>query len=789
MAEEIIFKVSTDTGDTVKKVSDVEKALKGANASTIALNKSNIETSKEQAKVAQSLENSAKASTNFASKMAAIKKEVDSGDLSMRQMNKKIQEYQSIALAAGRTSPIGQEALQQASNLQDKLTDLRNETTRLANDHKNLAGVMQIGTGVVAGYGAVQSSMALVGVENEDLQKSMQKLMAIQTLLNSVQQIKIMLEKESSAMILINTIRTKAWAIVQGGLTAAMISTSIAMKGLGVAIKNIPIVGWIIAIVAALIALIAIIYNMTKANEVAEAQNDSLTKSYDRQTEALSRSAAKQGRDMENIIKLRKAQGASVEELHELEMEKLKKEEIARIKDKNLQQTTLAKKTMVYRNALREENYELAKSIRGEIDAVRTKYKDLKDLDGQYSEDKKLKQIEFDNTQKETAAANQQKANDAWKSAEEKRKSEQERINKEKIDQQRMLADLMVANIEDEFVRTRAALLLNQERERADLVAKYPKNTALLAELDKKQKAELAKSDAEIKKQIKAKEVADKADSDAKEDAADKALNDKRNRDKKAQLELQLLQAGEDFEARMQLKREQNELELQIALEAENLTENEIALINEKFRIEDEKLDEEQANKKKELAKQVAKAAFQTAEMGLAAVTQISDIFFENQLNQVEKGSAQELAIRKKQFAMNKKLQIGQAIMQGVQAVQAAYTSGVGIPFVGAVTGPLFAAAAGVASLMNINKIKNTTFDSGGGSVSAPSVPAPTIPDAASALGGESTLTAGLQGSGSQQGQMQPNEQGQSIKVNIVDSDIKASLDNEAKVNVLNSIG
>lgn len=789
MAEEIIFKVSTDTGDTVKKVSDVEKALKGANASTIALNKSNVETSKEQAKVAQSLENSAKASTDFAAKMAAIKKEVDSGDLSFRQMNKKVQEYQSIAIAAGRTSPIGQEALNMAAALQDELGDLRNETSRLADDHKNLSGVMQIGTGVVAGYGAVQSSMALVGVENEDLQKSMQKLMAIQTLLNSVQQIKLMLEKESSAMILINTVRTKAMAIVQAGWTAAMISTSVAMKGLGVAIKNIPIVGWIIAIVAALIALIAIIYNMTKANEVAEAQNDSLTKSYDRQTEALSRSSAKQGRDMDNLIKLRKAQGASVEELHDLEMEKLKKEEIARVKDKNLQQMTLAKKTVAYRTALREENWELAKSIKGEIDAVRTKYKDLKDLDGQYGEDKKLKQTEFENDQKETAAADQQKANDAWKSAQEKRKSEQERINKEKIDQQRMLADLMVANIEDEFVRTRAALLLNQERERADLIAKYPKNTALLAELDKKQKAELAKSDDEIKAQIKAKEDAAKVESAAKEDAADKVLNDKRNRDKKAQLELQLLQAGEDFEARMQLKREQNELELQIALEAENLTENEIALINEKFRIEDEKLDEEQAEKKKQLAKDVQSAAKQTAEMGLAAITQISDIFFENQLNQVEKGSAQELAIRKKQFAMNKKLQIGQAIMQGVQAVQAAYSSGFAIPLVGAVTGPLFAAAAGVSSLMNINKIKNTTFDSGGGSVSAPSVPAPTIPDAASALGGESTLTAGLQGSGSQQGQMQPNGQGQSIKVNIVDSDIKASLDNEAKVNVLNSIG
>lgn len=781
MAEEIIFKVATDTGNTVKKVSDVEKALKGANASTMALNKSNIEASREQSKVAQSLDKSSKASVDFAAKMAAIKKEVDSGDLSFRQMNKKVQEYQSIAIAAGRTSPIGQEALNMAALLQDELADLRNETTRLADDHKNLSGVMQIGTGVVAGYGAVQGAMAMVGVENEDLQKSMQKLMAAQTLLNSVQQIKIALEKESSAMILINSLRTKASAAIQTAWTAATAGTTTAMKILNVTMMAMPI----IAIIAGIIALVAVIYELTKSNEVAEKQNDALTRSYDRQTEALSRATSKQSKDLENLIKLRTAQGASVEELQGLELKQLKENEVSRVKNMNLEKKLIAQRSVAYKNALKEDNQELADSIKGELDSHIKKFKDLRDLDGQYSADKKLKETEFANEQKEKQQADQEKNNAAWKAAQEKRKAEQERINKEKLDREKLLADLMVANIEDEYVRTRAALLLNQERERADLISKFPKDTALLAELNKKQAAELAKSDADIAAQKQAELDKTKA----KEIAAEKVLRDQRNRDRKAELELELLQAGEDFEARMQLEREQNLFEMQVALENEDLTQNEIALIKEKYRLEEEKLDKEQAEKKKQLAKDVQAASKQVAEMGLAAITQISDIFFENQLNQVEKGSAQELAIRKKQFEMNKKLQIAQAIMQGVQAVQAAYSSGLAIPLIGAVTGPLFAAAAGVGSLMNINKIRNTTFDGGGGSVSAPSVSAPSIPDASSVLGGESTLTAGLQGSGTQQGQTQQNTQGQMIKVNIVDSDIKAGLDNEAKVNVLNSIG
>ena len=144
-------------------------------------------------------------------------------------MNKQIQAYQSIALSAGRETPVGKQALKQASDLRDRYIDIQNETKRLADDQKNLQGVIQIGSTVVAGYGAVQSAMALTGVESEELRETMTKLMAAQTLLNSVNQIATALEKESSAMLLLKSIRTK---VVTSSLYAYATAQGVATKGL-----------------------------------------------------------------------------------------------------------------------------------------------------------------------------------------------------------------------------------------------------------------------------------------------------------------------------------------------------------------------------------------------------------------------------------------------------------------------------------------------------------------------------------------------------------------------------
>ena len=101
---------------------------------------------------------------------------------------------------------------------------------------------------------------------------------------------------------------------------------------------------------------------------------------------------------------------------------------------------------------------------------------------------------------------------------------------------------------------------------------------------------------------------------------------------------------------------------------------------------------------------------------GLNRVQGLSDAIFAAKLSKAKKGSAEEEKIARKQFDINKKLQIAQALIQAPQAIMAAYSSGSAIPVIGAITGPLYAAAAAVTTGAQIAKIKNMTFG-GGGSV------------------------------------------------------------------------
>jgi len=195
-----------------------------------------------------------KSGDSYEKQLTDINKIVKETPLNVRDMNKQIQAYQSIALSAGRETPVGKEALKKAADLRDRYIDIQNETKRLADDQKNLQGALQlVGTGVAA-FGGVQSAMALTGVESEKLRETMVKLQAAQTLMTSINQIATAAEKESSAMLLLKSIRTKvlasstyAYATAQGVATTgaklfriAMISTGVGalVVGLGLLIAN-----------------------------------------------------------------------------------------------------------------------------------------------------------------------------------------------------------------------------------------------------------------------------------------------------------------------------------------------------------------------------------------------------------------------------------------------------------------------------------------------------------------------------------------------------------------------
>ncbi len=235
MAEnrEIVVKLSIDSSGTQAGLNDVQEELKGVEKEVNNINNTPL-TLDEQLK--------------------EITKSVEGGGLSMRELTKKIKDYQTIAVQAGRESPVGREAIMRAASLQDELGDLRNEITRLSADGQKMQGALALGSAVAGGYGALQGVMALAGQENEALMQSLVKMQAAQSVLAGIEQLRLSLEKESVLMLSLKNTQTKiatgltaAYATVVGTTTGglkllrlALISTGIGaiIVGLGLLIAN-----------------------------------------------------------------------------------------------------------------------------------------------------------------------------------------------------------------------------------------------------------------------------------------------------------------------------------------------------------------------------------------------------------------------------------------------------------------------------------------------------------------------------------------------------------------------
>ncbi len=128
----------------------------------------------------------------------------------MRELTQVMKEYQNIAINTGSQSPIGSQALQNASDLKDRIGDLKAQTTALSSDFVGLDTAMAgIGTGVAVFQG-VTSAVALTGIENEKLTQTMVKLQATQGLVNAVSTIANNLNKEAILGIQIRTALQKA---------------------------------------------------------------------------------------------------------------------------------------------------------------------------------------------------------------------------------------------------------------------------------------------------------------------------------------------------------------------------------------------------------------------------------------------------------------------------------------------------------------------------------------------------------------------------------------------------
>lgn len=509
MGQVVAVSLEVDGGESVREIQSIETALADIKKNT------NI--------------------NNVDSQFQKLNATIDQGGNSVEDLQRAIKSYQTIALTAGRESPVGKDAIMRASNLKDQITDLNNEVKRLANDHKNLQGAMEIGQGTIAGYQAFQGVTAMVGVENEELMKTMVKLQGAQSAMNGLMQIKTMMEKESNAMLLIQGVRTKvltgltiAYNTVMGISTGAMklFKKALIATGLGALVVLIGTLvanwdEWKGSIMDFIDSALAPMMPLLQWLGIIESENDKIR---------------------------REAHENRVAELEEeMELQKIKIKTVSSYYDHEIAKA----------RAVGKETYELEKeklkAVLGRAEKEGQAIVELYKLNRTLNEDQLARANELGEFLKKSKndleileLSHNHKIEEAGKKSYETRiKAHKDQINKEikqeeekvkgQLELQQKIEDFAVANIQNESVRKLAQLEVAQERERQNLIDKFGKETELMKELELNQANEMDALIAGIEESAKQKKIEDDAEevarlaklADDKTAIEEKAKNDK----------------------------------------------------------------------------------------------------------------------------------------------------------------------------------------------------------------------------------------------------------------------
>jgi DNA repair exonuclease SbcCD ATPase subunit len=261
-----------------------------------------------------------------ASKMEENKRKAEENantQQSMRARIKELKEEMMLLVDQGidEQSEAYKSLVAELGRLQDIQGDVAQQGRMLANDEQQFQGIITGLSGIAGGFSAVTGAMSLFGSENEDLQKVMTKIQSVMAITIGLQQVAQALNKDSAFQLVTlnglkewwrnivvqataaetaetvatgantaakmanatatgtatgaqaaNTVATGTQATAATAGTIANIGLAGAFRLVGVAIKSIPVFGWILAGISALIGLVSIF--SSKAREAKKAQEE-----------------------------------------------------------------------------------------------------------------------------------------------------------------------------------------------------------------------------------------------------------------------------------------------------------------------------------------------------------------------------------------------------------------------------------------------------------------------------------------------------------------------------------
>jgi hypothetical protein len=296
-------------------------------------------------------------------------------------------------LASGNlTGKAFDDAARKAGELQDRIGDVSQRVKNLASDSQKLDGFVNIAQGIVGGFAAVQGITALVGDENEELQKTMVKLQASMTALNGIQAVANMLNKDSAAMTSLNTIKTGAQSLANQFLTATTLQSAAATNVLrGVLIAS-GIGAIVLLIIAAANAMDAFGDATENTTEKLKEQQDRLD-AYNAKVETLNNYSLANLKRQSDIDKARlKLQGETNDKLLEEDLKFLRRK-----LDFDLQ-AFQATKAETEARAKAQDQYSQTES---EIALKKLEIQQAKKDEKQKRLDAQTKKVKVDNSQKE----------------------------------------------------------------------------------------------------------------------------------------------------------------------------------------------------------------------------------------------------------------------------------------------------------------------------------------------------------------------------------------------------
>jgi hypothetical protein len=332
----------------------------------------------------------------------------------------------------------------------------------------------------------------------------------------------------------------------------------------------------------------------------------------------------------------------------------------------------------------------------------------------------KLKQLESQLAGNALAirAIDTKTAEDKKKLGEDAAKNAKEAADKElenQIELQGKLTELRTQLIKDEELKEQTILKNKFLADQKDLYNKGANAELLKALHDNFEQDNLDITD----KYIKLKQ--DKASKDIEEIEA--------NEKKKIELQLSNLESGYQLELEqienndlLKLQKEQEHLDqvYQINIENTELLGTNKLDIDNKYAKDKLALEKKIAAETKKIKQDEISKGLENIKNGLQSAQNLSDLYFTIKSSKVKKGSKEEEDLARKQFDINKKLNLAMATINAVQAIQSIMATAVDPT---GITTALRIAASATLSAVNIAKIATAQFESGGG---APTAEAPT---------------------------------------------------------------